>query len=156
MEAIAKVVVYLVHRGHLLVFIHPDAPEAGIQVPAGSVEPGEHPSTAARRELEEETGIKAATSNHSGRLGTTCLPMDATRSMSDPSSSQSRSRTSPSIDDGDISKRTTASATRTCSSCTGCRSIHPILHLNSQLAKARCSTKSNDQLRRIDEPRTTV
>jgi len=61
MEAIAKVVVYLVHRGHLLVFIHPDAPEAGLQVPAGSVEPGEHPSTAARRELEEETGIKAAT-----------------------------------------------------------------------------------------------
>jgi len=61
MEAIAKVVVYLVHRGHLLVFTHPDAPEAGLQVPAGSVEPGEHPSTAARRELEEETGIKAAT-----------------------------------------------------------------------------------------------
>jgi 8-oxo-dGTP pyrophosphatase MutT (NUDIX family) len=61
MGSIAKVVVYVIHRGHLLVFIHPDAPEAGLQVPAGSVEPGEHPSTAARRELEEETGIKAAT-----------------------------------------------------------------------------------------------
>ena len=61
MESIAKVVIYLVHRGHLLVFIHPDAPEAGLQVPAGSVEPRGHPLTAARRELEEETGIKAAT-----------------------------------------------------------------------------------------------
>ena len=74
MEAIAKVVVYLVHRGHLLVFIHPDAPEAGLQVPAGSVEPGEHPSTAARRELEEETGIKAATLRP---LGTTRYDMSA-------------------------------------------------------------------------------
>jgi 8-oxo-dGTP pyrophosphatase MutT (NUDIX family) len=61
MGSITKVVVYVIHRGHLLVFIHPDAPQAGLQVPAGSVEPGEHPSTAARRELEEETGIKAAT-----------------------------------------------------------------------------------------------
>ena len=59
MESIAKVVVYLVDRGHLLVFVHPDAPEAGLQVPAGSVKPGEEPSEAALREVEEETGIRA-------------------------------------------------------------------------------------------------
>ncbi len=61
MRSIVKVVIYVVHRGHLLVFVHPDAPEAGLQVPAGSVEPGEEPLAAARRELEEETGIQTAT-----------------------------------------------------------------------------------------------
>lgn len=39
---------------HLLVFKHPTA---GLQLPAGTVEPGETPLTAARREVAEETGL---------------------------------------------------------------------------------------------------
>jgi len=39
----------------LLVFEHTRAPEAGIQVPAGTMEPGEVPVDAAFRELREET-----------------------------------------------------------------------------------------------------
>jgi ADP-ribose pyrophosphatase YjhB (NUDIX family) len=41
----------------LLVFEHLDFPEAGIQVPGGSVEPGERPKDAVLREVKEETGI---------------------------------------------------------------------------------------------------
>jgi 8-oxo-dGTP diphosphatase len=39
------------------VFSHPESPEAGIQVPAGSVEPGEALDAAALREAHEETGL---------------------------------------------------------------------------------------------------
>ena len=39
-----KVFAYITHRCHLLVFWHVDVPEAGIQVPAGTVEPGESPA----------------------------------------------------------------------------------------------------------------
>ncbi len=58
---IAKVTAFVTRRapsgdGHeLLVFRHPDA---GIQLPAGSVEPGESPAAAALREVEEETGLR--------------------------------------------------------------------------------------------------
>lgn len=41
----------------VLVFEHIDYPEAGIQVPAGSIEPGETPEEGALREAWEETGI---------------------------------------------------------------------------------------------------
>ena len=45
--------------GHeLLVFAHRDQPEAGVQVPAGTVEPGEAIEAAARRELAEESGLR--------------------------------------------------------------------------------------------------
>jgi 8-oxo-dGTP pyrophosphatase MutT (NUDIX family) len=46
-------------RTQALVFRHrvPDAPEAGIQVPGGSAEPGERPADALLRELREEAGI---------------------------------------------------------------------------------------------------
>lgn len=55
---IQKVVCYVVHDGHLLVFTHDDVPitQTGVQVPAGSIEAGESPEAAAIRELFEETG----------------------------------------------------------------------------------------------------
>ena len=38
-------------------FTQPGAPEAGIQVPAGTIEPGENPRDAVMREASEETGL---------------------------------------------------------------------------------------------------
>ena len=49
---------YITHGNRLLLFTHPKHPEAGIQVPAGSVEEGEKPEDAAMREAEEETNLK--------------------------------------------------------------------------------------------------
>ncbi|WP_309569841.1 NUDIX domain-containing protein [Deinococcus sp.] len=46
---------YVVRGVHLLVFEHPHVPVAGVQVPAGGVEPGETPEEAAVRELLEES-----------------------------------------------------------------------------------------------------
>ena len=54
-----KVACYVVRDGTLLVFRHRDHPDAGVQVPAGTVEPGEDPADAAIRELREETGRDA-------------------------------------------------------------------------------------------------
>lgn len=59
-----KVVAYVVHRGRLLVFTHPDDPSydvSGLQVPAGTVEPGESPDEAVLREAREETGLAGLT-----------------------------------------------------------------------------------------------
>jgi 8-oxo-dGTP diphosphatase len=59
----SKVIVYITReRGgetQLLVFEHADHPEAGVQVPKGTVEPGETIEHAARREVREETGLTA-------------------------------------------------------------------------------------------------
>jgi ADP-ribose pyrophosphatase YjhB (NUDIX family) len=52
-----KVFAYITHRCRLLVFRRVDVPEAGIQVPAGTVEPGESPSSAVMREAREETAL---------------------------------------------------------------------------------------------------
>jgi 8-oxo-dGTP diphosphatase len=52
-----KVFAYITHGDRLLVFSHPYEPEAGIQVPAGTVEHGENPDTAVMREAYEETGL---------------------------------------------------------------------------------------------------
>ena len=52
-----KVFAYITSQDHLLVFSHPDFPEAGIQVPAGTVEPGETLPAAVLREAYEETGL---------------------------------------------------------------------------------------------------
>ncbi|MEQ6898827.1 NUDIX domain-containing protein [Microbacterium sp. KR10-403] len=56
---VRKVVAYVVHDGDLLVFTHDDVPldVAGVQVPAGSIEPGEEPGAAVVREVLEETGM---------------------------------------------------------------------------------------------------
>jgi 8-oxo-dGTP pyrophosphatase MutT (NUDIX family) len=54
-----KVLCYVVRNGRLLVFRHTDYSyeEVGIQVPAGSIRPGETPEGAALREASEETGL---------------------------------------------------------------------------------------------------
>jgi ADP-ribose pyrophosphatase YjhB (NUDIX family) len=54
-----RVVAYVVRAGELLVFDHRDHPEAGTQVPAGTVEGGEDPAVAVVREVAEETGARA-------------------------------------------------------------------------------------------------
>lgn len=58
-----KVLCYIVRDGRLLVFRHTDYSyeEVGIQVPAGSIRPGETPEEAALREATEETGLKRFT-----------------------------------------------------------------------------------------------
>ncbi len=52
-----KVVAYITRGDELLVFRHTEFPEAGIQVPAGTVEPGEDSEAAVLREAREETGL---------------------------------------------------------------------------------------------------
>lgn len=54
-----KVLCYVVRDGRLLVFRHTDYSyeEVGVQVPAGSIRPGESPEAAALREAGEETGL---------------------------------------------------------------------------------------------------
>ncbi len=58
-----KVIAYITHMDstnettRLLVFSQPHAPEAGIQVPAGTVKPGESPDIAVLRVAHEETGL---------------------------------------------------------------------------------------------------
>lgn len=52
-----KAFAYITREDHLLVFTHPLAPEAGIQVPAGTIKDGEEPRKAALREAREETGL---------------------------------------------------------------------------------------------------
>jgi 8-oxo-dGTP pyrophosphatase MutT (NUDIX family) len=59
-----KVFAYITHGDRLLVFTHPHAPEAGVQVPAGTVEPGEAWEGAVLREAWEETGLPGLTLAH--------------------------------------------------------------------------------------------
>src|SRR5258708_28204252 len=56
-----KVFAYITAQQHLLVFRHPYAPEAGIQVPAGTIEEHERAEEAVLREAYEETGLTALT-----------------------------------------------------------------------------------------------
>lgn len=52
-----KVLIYATWRKHLLVFDEPDFPDVDLQVPGGTMEPGESPEAAALREFVEETGL---------------------------------------------------------------------------------------------------
>lgn len=52
-----KAFAYIVRNGRLAVFRHIDFPEAGIQVPAGSMRDDESPEDAVLREAREETGL---------------------------------------------------------------------------------------------------
>nr|MDQ2741228.1 NUDIX domain-containing protein [Chloroflexota bacterium] len=56
-----KVLAYITHGNRLLVFRHSHFPEAGIQVPAGTVGLDEDPDDAALREAVEETGLENLT-----------------------------------------------------------------------------------------------
>ncbi len=52
-----KAFAYITNRNRLLVFSHPFVPEAGIQVPAGTIKVDERPEEAVLREAFEETGL---------------------------------------------------------------------------------------------------
>jgi 8-oxo-dGTP diphosphatase len=57
MLTVHKVVAYVVAADKLLVLVHPHHPDAGLQVPAGTIEAGESTDVAVLRELTEETGL---------------------------------------------------------------------------------------------------
>lgn len=52
-----KVIAYITRGDELLVFREPDYPHVGLQVPGGTVEPGEVLEEALKREVLEETGL---------------------------------------------------------------------------------------------------
>jgi 8-oxo-dGTP pyrophosphatase MutT (NUDIX family) len=54
---VQKVLAYITRGNELLVFTHRDFPEAGLQIPAGAIKPGESPQDAVLREVYEETGL---------------------------------------------------------------------------------------------------
>ncbi len=58
MKSHLKVYAYITLPGRLLVFRHTHFPEAGIQVPGGTVETGEMLESAVLREAQEETGLQ--------------------------------------------------------------------------------------------------
>lgn len=58
---VIKVMAYVVWRDCLLVFEQPERPEQGVQVPGGSIEPGESLAAAVLREAHEETGLTGLT-----------------------------------------------------------------------------------------------
>ena len=66
---IEKVVTYITQKDRLLVFRHTRFPEAGIQVPAGTVRAGEDLLDAAYREAIEETGLQTSELEFCGKLG---------------------------------------------------------------------------------------
>lgn len=58
-RSVRNVVGYVVHDDRLLVFTHDGVPldGAAVQVPAGTIEPGEAPAAAVVREVSEESGL---------------------------------------------------------------------------------------------------
>ncbi len=95
LRTITKVTAFVTRPGkspgdhELLVFRHPDA---GIQLPAGSVEPGEEPGAAALREVEEETGLSET--RLVALLGTRITELGSTKVFSE----EARLRKGPSDD----------------------------------------------------------
>ncbi len=73
-----KALAYIIrnHDGQpeLLTFTHKDFPEAGVQIPAGTVEPHESPATALFREIEEESGLQPHTVRLITKIAQTELP----------------------------------------------------------------------------------
>jgi 8-oxo-dGTP pyrophosphatase MutT (NUDIX family) len=55
-QVIEKACACVVQRGRVLVFRHPHS-SAGVQLPKGTIEPGEVPAAAVVRELAEESGL---------------------------------------------------------------------------------------------------
>lgn len=53
-----KVIAYITHGDELLLFEEPDFPEAGTQVPGGTLESQELPAAGVMREASEETGLQ--------------------------------------------------------------------------------------------------
>lgn len=72
-----KAVCYVVQDDHLLVFTHLQHPMriTGVQVPAGTIKPGETPNQAAERELFEETGLEGIVSRELGTSTYDVRPM---------------------------------------------------------------------------------
>ena len=70
-----KVLAYITSNNRLLVFSHPHHPEAGIQVPAGTLGDDETPERAVMREALEETGLTELTLD--------CLLGEQIRDMAD-------------------------------------------------------------------------
>jgi 8-oxo-dGTP diphosphatase len=56
-RVVQKAFAYVTRGREVLVLLQPDFPEVGLQVPAGTVEPGESPERAVLREAHEETGL---------------------------------------------------------------------------------------------------
>lgn len=70
-----KVLAYITRnhsgRDEVLVFLHRDHPEAGLQVPGGTVDPGEDLDEAILREIYEESGLLINKADIVKRLGET-------------------------------------------------------------------------------------
>jgi 8-oxo-dGTP pyrophosphatase MutT (NUDIX family) len=71
---VRKVLVYVTRDHQLLVFRHIQQPEAGLQVPAGTIEVGEEPAAAAIRELAEESGLSGERAELLGSFEFDMLP----------------------------------------------------------------------------------
>lgn len=61
-EIIEKVGAYIIRENskdhnQLLIFAHKNHPEAPVQIPGGTIKPGETPREAVIREVREETGL---------------------------------------------------------------------------------------------------
>jgi 8-oxo-dGTP pyrophosphatase MutT (NUDIX family) len=65
-----KVLCYVTHGPRLLLMAHPDHADAGIQVPAGTIEADEAPHAAALRETAEETGLLPQSLTVAAAVGT--------------------------------------------------------------------------------------